>query len=46
MGVGEEIHQSQNTLMKCSADHSGKRVGMVAAHGMGNGSHKDRAGKD
>ena len=32
MGVGEEIHQSQKTLMKSFAHHSGERVGMVVIY--------------
>ena len=43
---GEEIHQSQRTLMKCSAHHSEQRVGMVAICGTGNSFDMDRAGKD
>ena len=43
-GCGEEIHQSQKTLMKSSAHHSGERVGMVAVCGMGNSSDMDRVG--
>ena len=46
MDVGEEIHQSQKTLMKSSAHHSGEGVGLVAVCDMGTGSDMDRAGKD
>ena len=44
MGEGEKIHQSQKTLMKSFAHHSGERVGMVALCGTGNSSDMDRVG--